>query len=103
MATNAPTTNSTKNSSDSVRNAPRARPANAGQRCATHMPSTVGMPSSTTIVPKTSHGLSVTEWRIGRVAGLSSPQNDRLNGVKTVSPSIENAAMVTDSAVLPRA
>ena len=54
------------------------------------------------IVPKTSHGLRVTSCRIGRVCGFSSPQNDRLNGVKTTELSIENAAIVTDSAVLPR-
>ncbi len=80
----------------------RLRAANAGQRCATDMPSTVGMPSSSTIVPNTSHGLSETASSMGRVFGLAEPQKDRLNGVNTMEPSIENAAMVTDSAVLPR-
>ena len=61
------------------------------------------MPSSTITAPSTSHGLSATACRIGRVAGLSAPQNARLKGVNRIEPSIENAAIVTDSAVLPRA
>ena len=62
------------------------------------MPSAVGTPSSMTIVPSTDQGLSATACRMGRVAGFSSPQKDRLNGVKKIEPSIENAAIVTESA-----
>ena len=65
------------------------------------MPSTVGIASSTTIVPSTCHGLKATSSRIGRVSGLRPPQNARLNGVNSTEPSIEKAAMVTDSAGLP--
>jgi hypothetical protein len=32
---------------------------------------------------------------------LAAPQKARLNGVKKMEPSIENAAIVTESAVLP--
>ena len=54
------------------------------------------------MVPSTSQGLSATDVRIGRVAGFKPPQNAMLKGVKKIEPSIENAAIVTESAVLPR-
>ena len=41
--------------------------------------------------------------RIAAVAGLSEPHSAVLNGVKNSAPTVENAVIVTESAVLPRA
>ncbi len=65
------------------------------------IPSTVGIASSTRIVPNTCKGLNATSCRIDCVAGFIEPQNARLKGVNRIEPSIENAAIVTDRAGLP--